>query len=73
VAGVGLAVTHALFEGPPPGLGQLLFVSAFLATVEMLGALSGFALLGGWLGLRPALMGRGRAPGGALQVRRVAI
>jgi hypothetical protein len=52
LAGVGLAVAQRL-EGAPPSLQVGLLAAGILTSAETGAAMAGFALLGGYLGLRP--------------------
>ena len=52
---VGVALALAQWqEGAPPSLGVGLLVTSIYVGGELGATLLGFALLGGWLGLRPA-------------------
>jgi hypothetical protein len=53
LVGVGLTVMH-LQEGLPPNLKIGLLVAGIFVSAELSATLLGFALLGGYLGLRPA-------------------
>jgi len=54
---VGVVLVLAqLQEGPPPSLGIGLLVTGIFTSVEFVSTLVGFAIFGGYLGLRPALM-----------------
>lgn len=53
LAGLGLSVAH-LQEGLPPSLATGLLVASIFVGVEFAGTVIGFALLGGYLGLRPS-------------------
>ncbi len=53
-AGVLLALAH-LQEGLPPSLGVFVFVSLIFVSFETAAVIGGYALLGGWLGIRPPL------------------
>jgi len=48
-----LLVLAQLQEGPPPSLAAVLLIMVILISVELAATLLGFALLGGYLGLRP--------------------
>jgi hypothetical protein len=56
LAGVGLVLAQ-LQEGFPPSLAIGLLVAGIFISVELSATLVGFATLGGYLGLRPALKG----------------
>jgi len=53
LAGLGLSVAH-LQEGLPPSLSIGLLISAIFIGLEFAATIAGFALLGGYLGLRPS-------------------
>ncbi len=60
-AGVGLLVGVLLViaqlqEGPPPSLAIGLLLAGIFISVELVATLLGFAIFGGYLGLRPALL-----------------
>jgi hypothetical protein len=53
---VGLLLVLAnLQEGPPPSFGIGLLVAGIFLSVELVASLLGYAIFGGYLGLRPAL------------------
>jgi hypothetical protein len=54
LVGVLLVIAQQL-EGPPPSLAIGLLVAGIFISVELVAALLGFAIFGGYLGLRPAL------------------
>ncbi len=54
-AGVALAVTHGLEEGPASNLALTVMVSSIFIAVEFMAVLAGYLALGGFLGLRPPL------------------
>jgi hypothetical protein len=49
-----LLILAQLQEGPPPSLGIGLLVAGIFISVEFMATLVGFAIFGGYLGLRPA-------------------
>lgn len=51
--GVGLVLAQ-LQEGPPPSLQASLFLAGIFISAEFVATLAGFAMFGGYLGLRPA-------------------
>lgn len=55
LVGVLLVVLTQLQEGSPPSLAIGLLVAAIYISVELVAILAGFALFGGYLGLRPTL------------------
>lgn len=57
LVGVGLLVAQ-LQEGLPPSLAAGLIVAAIFISAETSAALVGFAVLGGYLGLRPSFRAR---------------
>jgi hypothetical protein len=55
LVGLLLVIAQQL-EGPPPSLGIGLLVAGIFISVEFVATLLGFAIFGGYLGLRPALI-----------------
>ncbi len=53
--GIGLALAHALEEGPSINLALAALASAIFVGVELVAVLIGYLALGGFLGLRPPL------------------
>jgi hypothetical protein len=51
-----LLVLAQLQEGPPPSFGIGLLVTGIFISVELVATLAGFAIFGGYLGLRPAFI-----------------
>jgi hypothetical protein len=53
LVGVGLLLAQLVVEGPPPSLQTGAMVVGIFLSVELCAVLTGFAVLGGYLGLRP--------------------
>jgi hypothetical protein len=55
IVGAGLFVAQLLLEGPPPNWLAGLLVAGIFISAEFFAALAGFAIFGGYLGLRPSI------------------